>query len=83
MTFPSRARRSFPRLEACSPARRKESLVEQRRQYVGGVSDEQRTAEERRFEELGLEEFFWSFIRLQARVDNLEEQLQELRGEAR
>ena len=57
--------------------------MEQRRQYVGGVSDEQRTAEERRFEELGLEEFFWSFIRLQARVDNLEEQLQELRGEAR
>ena len=59
---------------ARSPAGRKESLVEQRRQYVGGVAEEHRSEQERRFEELGLEEFFWSFIRLQARVDDLEEQ---------
>ncbi len=38
-----------------------------------------RTDQERRFEERGLEEFFWSFIRLQAGVDDLEEQLAEER----
>lgn len=42
------------------------------REYVGGVAEEDRSDEERRFEELGLEEFFWSFIRLQSRVDDLE-----------
>jgi hypothetical protein len=67
------------------PGRTKESLVEAnaRRQYVGGVAEHQRSDEERRFEELGIEPFFWSFIRLQARVDDLEEQLAELRGEER
>ncbi len=64
---------------ARAPAGRKESLVEQR-QHVGGVGEEQRSEQERRFEELGLEEFFWSFIRLQSRVDDLEEQVRELRG---
>jgi hypothetical protein len=34
----------------------------------------------RGFEKLGLEEFFWAFIRLQARVNDLEEQVRELRG---
>jgi hypothetical protein len=63
---------------ARSPAGRKESLVEQR-QHVGGVGEEQRSAQERRFEDLGLERFFWSFVRLQARVDDLEEQVRELR----
>ena len=67
---------------ARSLAGRKEALVEQR-QYVGGVGEEQRGAEEQRFEQLGLEEFFWSFVRLQARVDDLEEQVRALRGEAR
>ena len=67
---------------ARSLAGRKEALVEQR-QYVGGVGEEQRSAQERRFEDLGLEEFFWNFVRLQARVDDLEEQLRALRGEAR
>ena len=67
---------------ARSLAGRKESLME-RQGYVGGVSEEQRSAQEQRFEELGLEEFFWSFVRLQGRVDDLEEQLRALRGEAR
>ncbi len=48
------------------------------KQYVGGVAEELRSEQERRFEELGLEEFFWSFIRLQSRVDDLEEQLSAL-----
>lgn len=42
------------------------------REYVGGVAEEDRSAEERRFEELGLEEFFWSFVRLERRLDDLE-----------
>lgn len=58
---------------------RKEALVEQR-QYVGGVTEEHRSEQERRFEELGLEGFFWAFVRLQARVDDLEEELRELRA---
>jgi hypothetical protein len=65
-----------------APAGRKESLVDQRRQYVGGVAEEQRSVEERRFEELGLEEFFWSFVRLQARVDDLEGALAEARQQS-
>jgi hypothetical protein len=51
------------------------------REYVGGVSEEQRSEQERRFEELGLEQFFWSFIRLQARVDDLETELANLKGD--
>ncbi len=56
--------------------------MEQQRTYVGGVAAEDRSAEERRFEDLGLEEFFWSFIKLQARVDDLEKQLAEERRSA-
>ncbi len=56
--------------------------MEQQRTYVGGVAAEDRSAEERRFEDLGLEEFFWSFIKLQARVDDLEAQLAEERRSA-
>jgi hypothetical protein len=52
----------------------------EKREYVGGVAEHQRSAQERRFEELGLEEFFWSFVRLQARVDDLEEQVKELQA---
>jgi hypothetical protein len=50
----------------------------ERQEYVGGVSEEQRGEQEKRFEELGLEEFFWSFIRLQSRVDDLEAELANL-----
>lgn len=42
-------------------------------------SEEQRSEQERRFEELGLEDFFWSYIRLQARVDDLGTELRESR----
>jgi hypothetical protein len=49
------------------------------REYVGGVSEEQRSAQEKRFEELGLARFFWSFIKLQARVDDLETKLASLK----
>ena len=49
------------------------------REYVGGVSEEQRSEQERRFESLGLEEFFWAFIKLQARVDDLEAELAGLK----
>jgi hypothetical protein len=59
---------------------RKETKVEQR-EYVGGVAAADRSEEERRFEALGLEEFFWSYVRLQSRVDDLEEQVAELRRE--
>jgi hypothetical protein len=52
-----------------------------KREYVGGVSEEQRSAQEKRFEELGLEQFFWAFVRLQARVDDLEVELAELKRE--
>ena len=55
----------------------------EKRQYRGGVAEEDRSAEERRFEDLGLEEFFWSFVRLQSRVDDLEGELSALRGEER
>ncbi len=52
------------------------------KEYVGGVSEAQRSAQERRFEELGLEDFFWAFIRLQSRVDDLETELaNSLKGE--
>jgi hypothetical protein len=51
----------------------------ERQEYVGGVSEEQRSAQEKRFEELGLQDFFWSFIRLQARVDDLETELASLK----
>jgi hypothetical protein len=51
------------------------------RQYFGGVSEKQRSDEEKRCEELGLEDFFWSFIRLQSRVDDLEAELAELKRE--
>lgn len=61
---------------------RKETTVE-KRQYRGGVAEKDRSAQERRFEELGLEEFFWSFVRLQSRVDDLECELAELRGKDR
>ena len=54
--------------------------MEQRKANVGGVSEEQRSGEERRFEVLGLEDFFWSFVRLQSRVDDLETEVRELRG---
>ena len=54
------------------PAGRKEPLVEQRRRYIGGVAEDDRSAEEKRFEDLGLEQFFWSFVRLERRVDDLE-----------
>jgi hypothetical protein len=60
--------------------RRKELLME-RHEYVGEVSEEQRSEQERRFEELGLEQFFWSFIRFQSRVDDLEAELAELKRE--
>ncbi len=53
----------------------------ERQEYVGGVSEEQRGEQERRFEALGLEEFFWAVIRLQARVDDLEAELANLKGE--
>jgi hypothetical protein len=52
----------------------------ERQEYVGGVSKEQRSEQERRFEELGLEDFFWSFIRLQSCVDDLEVELAEMKG---
>lgn len=55
----------------------------EKREYRGGVAEEDRSAQERRFEDLGLEEFFWSFIRLQSRVDDLESELAELRGKGR
>jgi hypothetical protein len=55
--------------------------MERQEECVGGVSEEQRSEEERRFEELGLEGFFWSFIRLQSRVDDLEAELANLKGE--
>lgn len=42
-------------------------------------SEEQRSEQERRFEELGLEDLFWSYIRLQARVDDLGTELRESR----
>jgi hypothetical protein len=51
------------------------------REYIGGVGEEQRSEREKRFEELGLEDFFWSFVRLQARVDDLEAELAELKRE--
>ncbi len=47
----------------------------ERQEYVGGVSEEQRSDQERRFEDLGLGQFFWSFVKLQARVDDLETEL--------
>ena len=53
--------------------------MQQRRQYVGGVAEEDRSEQERRFEELGLEDFYWSFIKLQTRVDDLEKELAGLR----
>jgi hypothetical protein len=55
--------------------------MERQEEYIGGVSEEQRSEEERRFEELGLGQFFWSFIKLQARVDDLETELANLKGE--
>jgi hypothetical protein len=51
------------------------------KQYVGGVPAEMRTEQERRFEELGLEDFFWAFISLQRRVDDLEDELKGRRSE--
>jgi hypothetical protein len=56
--------------------------VTEQRTYVGGVSAEQRSEQERRFEDLGLTEFFWAFVRLQSRVDDLETELRKLRSEA-
>ncbi len=53
----------------------------ERQEYVGGVSEAQRSEEERRFEELGLGQFFWSFIKLQARVDDLQTELANLKGD--
>lgn len=50
-------------------------MEQEKRTYVGGVGAEDRSAEERRFEELGLKDFYWTFIKLQGRVDDLEEQL--------
>ena len=50
--------------------------------YVGGVSEEMRMEQERRFDGLGQEEFFWSFISLQRRVDDVEDELKVLRSEA-
>jgi hypothetical protein len=50
--------------------------------YVGGVSEETRTEQERRFDQLGLETFFWSFISLQRHVDDVEDELKALRSEA-
>ncbi len=51
----------------------------EQRTYVGGVPEHERSEQERRFEELGLEDFFWSYIKLQSRVDDLETELRELR----
>ena len=55
--------------------------MERQEEYVGGVSEEQRGEQERRFEELGLQDFFWSFVKLQSRVDDLEAELANLKGE--
>jgi hypothetical protein len=52
--------------------------LSEQNKYVDGVAEEHRSDQERRFEELGLEEFFWSFVRLQARVDDLETELRKL-----
>ena len=54
----------------------------EQRKFVRGVAEEQRSKQERRFVELGLEGFFRSFIRLQSRVDDLETELaNSLKGE--
>ena len=57
---------------------RKESLME-RRSYVGGVSEEQRSPLERRADELGIEKLFWT--ELESRVDDLETELAKLKAE--
>jgi hypothetical protein len=78
------ARRLLPdvgvlaRLEESGLMVKKGEPMEERR-YVGGVAEHQRGEQEKRFEELGLEDFFWSFIRLQSRVDDLEAELAELK----
>ena len=51
----------------------------EKRAYRGGVSEERREPLERRAEELGFQDLYWTAIRLGARVDDLEEQLAELR----
>lgn len=51
----------------------------EKRAYRGGVSEERREPLEQRAEELGIEDLYWTAIRLGARVDDLEEQLAELR----
>lgn len=53
------------------------------KRYRGNVGEGNRSDQERRFGELGLEDFFWSFVRLQSRVDDLEGELAELREEER
>jgi hypothetical protein len=53
----------------------------ERRSYVGGVSEEQREPLERRADELGIEELYWTVIGLESRVDDLETELANLKGE--
>jgi hypothetical protein len=54
-------------------------MTEQRRTYVGGVAEHQREELERRADELGLEDLYWTVIRLGARIDDLETELRKLR----
>jgi hypothetical protein len=55
--------------------------MERQEQYVDGVSERQRSSEEKRAAELGLERLFWAVVRLQSRVDDLEAELAELKRE--
>jgi len=55
-------------------------VTEERSTYVGGVAEHQREPLERRADDLGIEDLYWTVIRLGARVDDLETELRKLRG---
>jgi hypothetical protein len=48
-------------------------MTEQRRVFVGGVSEAQRSEEERIMNRLGLEGLYWTVVRSEQRTDDLGE----------